>query len=189
MPTLPRQEVRTGGNDIIHEAQHPPVRDVPRVKRRATSPPPDERAVGNGRWYKNKSAKDSNLGDATMLAQECASYTITPFCTIYEFPDQILEIEFPFIEGEREIRKYLKNPEAFNVSSLKKKRVEVREKNLTRAEKELIAAAKGKEVREFIKENAEQKGEKVVEEKTVGGAPVPTTAEGLRAARLARLSK
>ena len=72
--------------------------------------------------------------------------------TMEQTPAQVLEINFPFIEGEKNIRKYLKNPEAFVVTSLKKKRVEIRERDLNTEEKELIRQAKGKEVKEFIKE-------------------------------------
>ena len=57
------------------------------------------------------------------------------------------------MENDRAIRRYLKNPEAFVVTSLKKKRVEIKERNLNADDRALIQQAKGKEIREFIKEH------------------------------------
>ncbi len=54
------------------------------------------------------------------------------------------------------MRKYLRNPEAF-VTSLKKKRVEVSLKNLTAGEKEMMAHAKGREIKYFLKEHVVSK--------------------------------
>ena len=112
-----------------------------------------ERAVGNGQVYRKKSKPDSNLQRAHFLAQECGEYAGEAFFSSADCPTQVLEISFPFIEGDRALRKYLKNPEAFVVTSLKKKRVEVKEKNLNPAEQQMIREAKGKEVREFVKEH------------------------------------
>jgi hypothetical protein len=64
----------------------------------------------------------------------------------------MIELAFPSFDSEHQIRKYLKNPEAFVVTSLRKKRVEITEKRLNPEEKELIRTAKGKEIRELLKE-------------------------------------
>jgi hypothetical protein len=61
------------------------------------------------------------------------------------------------------------------------KEAEAEENELKQTEDEQIRQA----LEESLKEDTEQK----VTEKTVGGAPPPTTAEGLRAARLGRFSK
>jgi hypothetical protein len=76
------------------------------------------------------------------------------FTTLEETPDKCVEIAFPAMTSERQVRKYLKNPEAFVVTSLRKKGVEVNEKRLSPNEREMMRQAKGKEVREFIKEKA-----------------------------------
>ena len=114
---------------------------------------PPKRTLGNGRRYPAKGPPGSNLETAVHLAEECGAYVASAFFSKEMCPDKVVEIEFPFIEGDRHLRKYLKNPEAFVVSSLKKKRVEIREKDLDATEKELIREAKGKEIREFIKEH------------------------------------
>ena len=90
---------------------------------------------------------------AVQLAEECATYTQTPLLQDKDMPAKICEVEFPFLENDRAIRKYLKNPEAFVVTSLKKKRVEIKERNLDAADRALIQQAKGKEIREFIREH------------------------------------
>ena len=112
-------------------------------------------AQGNGRRYAKKGRPDSNLEVAVNLAQECASMTETAFFSYDHCPDTMLEIEFLLLDHDRMLKKYLKNPEAFVVTSLKKKRVEIHERTLSREDKELIRQAKGKEVREFIKEHVE----------------------------------
>ena len=133
----------------------PPAAPVPVVKRRQTKDPDTdgERAQGNGRRYLKKSKKDSNLATAALLAEECGTYTASAFFSKEECPNTVWEVEFPFLLGERDLKKCLNNPEAFVVSSLKKKRVEISEKTLNAEEKELIRLAKGKEIKEFIKEH------------------------------------
>ena len=64
----------------------------------------------------------------------------------------MIEIAFPAIESPGQLRSFLRDPEIFVVTSLRKKRVEINEKRLTPAEREMIRFAKGKEVKEFIKE-------------------------------------
>ena len=77
------------------------------------------------------------------LALECAQDVQSAFMATTEVPDLVFEISFPFIEGERAQRKFLRNPEAFVVTALKNERVEVSWKNLSAQEEELMANAKG----------------------------------------------
>jgi hypothetical protein len=79
------------------------------------------------------------------------------FNSLEETPEKVIELAFPVLDTERAIRKYLKNPEAFVANSLRKRRVEVNERRLNPEERELMRTAKGKEVREFIKEQVVQK--------------------------------
>ena len=121
------------------------------------------RAQGNGHLYPRKMARDSNLPpraseenadwqEANLAAVTALRMCEEDFFSNEEAPDKVVEIAFPAIENERNLRKYLKNPEAFIASALRKRKVEVNEKRLTPDEKELIRTAKGKEIREFIRE-------------------------------------
>jgi len=83
------------------------------------------------------------------IAMEIAD---TAFFSFEETPDTVIEIAFPAMENPSRLKAYLRNPELFVVTSLRKKRVEINEKKLSLSEKELIRFAKGKEVKEFIKE-------------------------------------
>ena len=74
------------------------------------------------------------------------------FSNVEDFPEVVLHIEFPEMDSAKQIRKYLRNPEAFVVASHRKKLVEVNEKRMTPEERESMNMAKGKEIREFIKE-------------------------------------
>ena len=76
----------------------------------------------------------------------------TAFFTLEEAPHKVTEIAFPAIDSPGKLRSYLRNPEMFVVTSLRKKRVEINEKKLTPEEREMIRFAKGKEVKEFVKE-------------------------------------
>lgn len=93
-----------------------------------------------------------NFTEATEAAKEAMLTSETAFFAIHEAPGTAIEIAFPFIEGERKLRKYLRNPEAFVVNSLRKQRVEVNERKLNAEDKELIRTAKGKEIKEFVRE-------------------------------------
>jgi hypothetical protein len=104
------------------------------------------------RRYTKKMKGTFNLKSAQTAARIAMSCKEEAFFSIDETPSKVIEIAFPFIEGEYQLQKYLRNPEGFVVTSLRKKRVEIREKKLDPAEKELIRTAKGKEVREFINE-------------------------------------
>ena len=108
----------------------------------------------NGRRYPKKMKPHSNfnLEEALLSVQEVRKNISTAFCTMEEMPDTAIEMAFPYLENEHQIRKYLRNPEAFVVNNIRKRRVEVNEKRLTPSEKELMRTAKGKEVKEFIKE-------------------------------------
>ena len=64
--------------------------------------------------------------------------------------DVCFEIEIEFPESKRGIKKFLQNPEAFVVSQLKRKQVEVHERNLSPQERAQFREAKMKEVRSFI---------------------------------------
>ena len=61
------------------------------------------------------------------------------------------EIEINLPESKRALKKFYQDPEAFVVSMMKRKQVEVRERFLKRDEKEQFAAAKAKEVRSYIR--------------------------------------
>ena len=76
----------------------------------------------------------------------------TAFFTFEESPEKVIEVAFPAMDNPSRLKAYLKNPEMFVVTSLRKKRVEINEKKLTPEEREMIRFAKGKEVKEFVKE-------------------------------------
>ena len=77
--------------------------------------------------------------------------TEQPLLAAEDLPKRYVEVSMPEMTDQR-TRVYLRDPEIFVVNSLRKKRVEVKMRDMTDHEKELIKAAKGKEVREFIKE-------------------------------------
>ncbi len=86
------------------------------------------------------------------------------FAEASEFPDKILEVAFPEIDTPKKLRRYLKNPECYVIGNLRKKRVEVNERRLSAEEKISMNEAKGKEIKEFIKEHVVEritKGEHV----------------------------
>ena len=104
---------------------------------------------------------------AETAALEARDISETSFFAKHETPDKVIEIAFPILEDERSIRRYLRSPEAFVVTGLRKRRVEITEKRLTPEEKELIRTAKGKEIKEFLKEQVVQRikeGEHVPED-------------------------
>jgi hypothetical protein len=57
------------------------------------------------------------------------------------------------------------------------------------AEVNELKQTEDEQIRQALEESLKEDSEQKVAEKTVGGAPPPTTAEGLRAARLGRFSK
>ena len=75
--------------------------------------------------------------------------TESAFFTFEESPQKVVEIAFPAIETPSRLRAYLRSPEGFVVTSLRKKRVDINEKKLSPEEREMIRFAKGKEVKEF----------------------------------------
>jgi hypothetical protein len=79
--------------------------------------PPRKRVnVTGGRRLRTKTSPSALRADAREKAQERANYAESAFFSAASCPDQVLEIQFPFIEGDRGIRKYLRNPEAFVVT-------------------------------------------------------------------------
>ena len=77
------------------------------------------------------------MAQATASAKKALDHTETGFFSnVEEFPEVVLHIEFPEMDSAKQIRKYLRNPEAFVVTSLRKKRVEVNEKRMTPEERE-----------------------------------------------------
>lgn len=110
--------------------------------------------------------KALDTGDPAPAEETDAAFS---FITGYDIAD-IKGAVYPRVEAEL-VRIQIEEAEA-----------EVNE--LKQTEDEQIRQA----LEESLKEDTEQKVEKVAE-KTVGGAPPPTTAEGLRAARLGRFSK
>jgi len=72
-----------------------------------------------------RNANLPNLDLAAHLAVEAGKDIERAFFSKEECPDRVLEISFPELKNEKEIRRYLKNPEVFVVNSLRKKRVEI----------------------------------------------------------------
>jgi hypothetical protein len=65
-------------------------------------------------------------------------------------------------------------------------RIQIKE---AEAEANELKQTEDEQIRQALEESLKEETEQKVTEKTVGGAPPPTTAEGLRAARLGRFSK
>ena len=101
----------------------------------------------NGYRYTKKTKQDANLEKAVNLATNARRHIETAFFSKEETPDKVIEIAFLFLENDKNIKRYLRNPDAFVVSSLRKRKVEISEKNLNPDEKELIRTAKGKEIK------------------------------------------
>ena len=126
------------------QAEREPEEPVPRQRLRTKTTP--VQAVEAVDW-------EVMLAQATASAKRALHQTESGFFNnVEDFPEVVLQIEFPELTNSKQIRKYLKNPEAFVVTSLRKKRVEVNEKRMTPEERESMNMAKGKEIREFIKE-------------------------------------
>jgi hypothetical protein len=166
----PMAEEEEGVEPEEMEMEDPPEDHPPGGSSSSSSLPAPKRkriAGGNGYRYPSKMPRNANLPQRQKAIPtpdfEAAGQQATAalhmceegfFCTLEETPERCLEIAFPALENERQIRKFLKNPEAFVVTSLRKKRVEVNEKRLNPEEREMMRTVKGKEVREFIKEKA-----------------------------------
>ena len=144
--------------DLVDESSDEDMPEAPdgaskeRPKRKSTHQdvvegPRHNRRIGK----KTRFTGDRNA--ATAAAQACANYVTSTYFSDDKCPTKAWEIALPILEDERQIRRFLKNPEAFVVTSIKKKRVEISLKNLNDEEREMINQAKGKEVREFIKEH------------------------------------
>ena len=142
---LPPEDMDEDDEDMPEHPLEPPGR----VKRSSAF---RDFPGGDGTRYTKKQKRKQNLEAASFIAQTACQSIGKAFFNKAECPDKVLEISFPILEDDRRIRKYLRNPEAFVVTSLRKKRVEIVEKRLTPEEKELIRTAKGKEIKEFLKE-------------------------------------
>jgi hypothetical protein len=100
-----QQEIPEEPEQEVQDEDMPEVEQEPVVKRKRIP-----FATGNGRRYTKKGRPDSNHEVAINLAQECASMTETAFFTHDQCPDTMLEIEFPLLDHDRLLKKYLKNP-------------------------------------------------------------------------------
>ena len=101
------------------DLQIPAVRRLHSVKRKAETEP--------RRRYAKKLPPRRDDDRAASLAVEVGKTINQAFFSRLECPEKVIEIAFPILEDERHLRKYLKNPEAFVVTSLRKKRVEITE--------------------------------------------------------------
>ncbi len=84
---------------------------------------------------------------AAACAKSALEMTQTTFFNKEDAPDKAIEVMFGELDSEPKVRRYLRNPESFIVTSLRKERVEVNERKLNDEDKELIRHAKGQEVR------------------------------------------
>ena len=110
------------------------------------NPRPPRRRIG-------KKTSEAQWAEAEQAATRALKMTETGFFnTLAKTPGKVLEIAFPTVDSAHKVRTLLRDPAAYVVSNLRRKRVEVNMKTLTDSEKELIRLGKGKEVREFIKE-------------------------------------
>jgi hypothetical protein len=139
------EDMEVDDDDVPDQPMEPPIN----IKRRSNF---RDFPGGDGTRYTKKQCRKQNVERASFLAQEASQSINRAFFSKSECPDKVLEISSPVFENERRIRKYLRNPEAFVATSLRKKRVEIVEKRFTPEEKKLIRTAKGKEIKEFLKE-------------------------------------
>ena len=154
------QEPTPQGNADLDETVGQPVIPMEEDSRQVKRKQPEEPLPGIKRRYPTKMPQKAN---ATQIidwenakAAAIAALHICEeafFATAEETPDTVLEMAFPTFDTEKQLRRYLKNPEAFIATSIRKRRVEVNERRLNPEEKEMMRLAKGKEVREFVKEH------------------------------------
>ena len=105
-----------------------------RGKKRPGDPLP-EQARGSQQGLRNQDSRDPEQ------AQTCKS---SPSEVCFE-----IEIELP--ESRRGLQKFMKDPEAYVVSQMKRRQIEVRERNLNPGERAQFREAKMKEVRSFVR--------------------------------------
>ena len=130
-----KQEVPSDQRDEeVHEEE------IQIVIKRKKKPP----AIGNNRRYVKKIKPDNDLDAVLIFAKEFAIMTELVLICIEKCPDSIFEVDFPVIDNERLAKKYFKNRAAFVTIFLKKKRVEILERNLNKEDKELIRQASGR---------------------------------------------
>jgi hypothetical protein len=140
-PEEPEEEEADEGPPMADDENQPAVLNPAIPKRRRVVRKTPQSMVGSPDW--------AAANEAARRAMESIT---TAFFTQEETPENVIEVAFPFLDSPHKLRRYLRSPESFVVTSLRKQRVEVSEKRLNPEERELIRLAKGKEVREFIKE-------------------------------------
>ena len=70
----------------------------------------------------------ANFVAAAMHAKKAMEFINTAFFTKEETPDKVWEVALPYLDGEHKMRRYLRQPDSFVVTSLRKKRVEINER-------------------------------------------------------------
>ena len=114
-------------------AQQPVLSHRIRGKKRPHEQPPQGRNVGPPQMDEAMQAcQEGNIRQSVEMSNVCVE----------------IEIELP--ESKRGIKKFLQNPEAYVVSQLKRRQVEVHERHLSPEERAQFREAKMKEVRSFI---------------------------------------
>ena len=103
--------------------------------KRPGGPLPETQARGSRSNPMNEEAQDPEQ------AQKCSK---APLEICFE-----IEIELP--DSKRGLQKFMKDPEAYMVSQMKRRQVEVRERNLNPGERAQFREAKVKEVRSFVR--------------------------------------
>ena len=118
-------------------SQEPTLSHRIRGKKRPGEPPSTERAS----IPRARTDMDADFLETT------AAYSSSSTCTA----SPCFEIEINLPESKRGLKRFYQDPEAFVVSQMKRKQVEVRERFLSPEEKEQFKAAKSKEVRSYIR--------------------------------------
>ena len=117
-------------------ANEPVLTHRVRGKKRASEAP------GQGRA--SQARRDSDQAMTCQLAAEPSQKDKLSKTPCFE-----IEINLP--DSKRGLKKFVQDPEAYMVSQMKRRQVEVREKYLSAEEKEEFRAAKAKEVRSYIR--------------------------------------
>eukprot|EP00435_Cladocopium_sp_Y103_P018219 s2415_g4.t1 len=120
--------------EYVDASQHPTERRRFTSKRKG---PLEDRSHGDGPRSRTEGM------DMDLTAEQTAQASFDDI-----IPGVEITIELP--DSKRGIQKFIENPEAFVVSQLRRKTVEVQERKLTRAEVEQFNEAKQKEIRSFL---------------------------------------
>jgi hypothetical protein len=159
LPEEPPRRRRRMGTKTTDASIQPPQIDAALGQPQKTSKRALQTLLEMGDTPKKRGGKTSSSlplrphRSAEEHAQIAMNIMDSAWFSFEESPEKVIEIAFPAMENPSRVRTYLRSPEMFVVTSLRKKRVEINEKKLTPEERELIRFAKGKEVKEFIKEN------------------------------------